>query len=360
MRLLDVVGQLQLILPKHTDKLSTTLVISSITVSSNVATIITSSVHGLTTGQAVTLSNVQSRTAISGVSQSGNVFTFTTSVDHDLTSTWPDHATVELSGFTDSAWNNSFTLTDVPNRRTFKVQSTNTLPTLNTNEVLLEVRIDGVNGRFSATVSNTTTFTISGTFNDGVYVGGTVSSAVRVAGAVDIERAIDQYTEQNVQDLWAFVVMNDAETSKDRHTFSDATATKTTGQDMRLRLLDGFTITFVANVSTDIAAQLNIDIMRHDLLLPVLQSVYGARFDTGLSGNADFRTVLTGHGISLYNRAVLAYTYSFETVMDLTNDDAVIDQDTRAFRDINYTELIGGDDTTDMTILPIDLDDEPL
>lgn len=359
MKLFDVVTQLQLLLPKFTDKVATVLPISSIVASSGVATIQTSSAHGLLSGQAVTIANVEVKIPITAVSKSGNLYTFTTSPAHDLTSTWPEHVNVTLSGFTDGAWNGSFVLKSVPNRNNFVVQSANSLPTLNGNEVLHEFRADGINGRFQPTIVNTITFTIAGSFLDGNYTGGSVSSGVRIAGAVTIERALEQYTEQNLTDLWLFVVMNDAEISKDRNTFSDATATRSRGEDIRIRIIDGFTITAVKNTTQDIAAVDALDICRHDLYSPILQSVYGAMFDTGLSGAADFKAVPTGHGLAAYEKAYLAYSYAFEFVMELTEADAVYEGDTRAFRDIDYTEKVGGDDTTDMTIIPINLDDNP-
>lgn len=359
MKLLDVVNQLAILLPRFTDKVSTVLTISSISVSSNVATITTVSAHGITTGLAVTLANVEIKTPITARSQDGTLFTFTTDPAHDLTFGWTDHANITLSGFTESVWNSSFELKSSPSRFNFVVQSAETIPTLNGNEALHEVRSDGINGQFTATRVSAAVFTITGTFLDGTYTGGTVNKGVRIAGSVTIERAIDQYTEQNVTDLWMFVVMNDAELSKSRHAFSDATATKATGEDMRVRLLDGFTITIVIATSQDITGTDAIDICRHDLLLPILKSVFGARFDTGLSSDPDFRSVLVGHGIFQYNKAILAYTYEFEFPMDLTVDDAVNEGDTRAFRDLNYTQEQGEDETTDMTVIPINLDDSP-
>lgn len=359
MKLLDVVNQLAILLPKFTDKVTDALTITSISVSSNVATVTTSSAHGIATGDAVTLANVEAKTPITARSQSGLNFTFTTSPANDLTFGWPDHANITLSGFTNANWNGSFALKAVPNRFNFTVQSAEAIPVLNGNEVLHEIRSDGINGQFSATKVSATIFTITGTFIDGVYTGGTVNKDVRVTGSVTIERALEQYTVQKFTDLWMYVVMNDAELSKDRHSFSDATATKATGDDMRIRLLDGFTVTIVINTSDDIMATDAIDICRHDLLLPILKSVFGARFDTGLSSDPDFRAVLTGHGIAEYNKAILAYTYEFEVPMDLTDGDVVNEGDTRAFRDLNYTQEQGGDDTTDMTVIPINLDEEP-
>lgn len=359
MKLSDVINQLRVVLPKYTDLFSTVIGIDSISASGGVATITTSSAHGLSNGANITISDVLTRTPIDSVSKDGNVYTFTTSTPHDLTYGWPDHETVSLDGFTDSAWNNSFVVVRVQNRENFNVRSINSLPSLNTNEVLLENRIDGINGRWSATVTGASTFTITGSFDDGVYSGGTISSGQRISGAVEIQRAVEQYTAQNLNDYWMFVVMREAETSKDRSTYSDATATRSASDDMRLRLIDGFSLYVFKNTTQDIAAVSAIDICRHDLLLPILKSVNGIIFPTGLTNNSDFRTIFTGHGAFDYNRAVLIYEYNFESVMDLTNADTVEEEDTRAFRDIDYTEEIGGVDTTDLTV-NVDLDEVPL
>lgn len=350
MKLLDVVAQFQAVLPKHTELLSSVLRISSITASGNSATIATSERHGLTDGQAITITGVQSQNPISSITQDGLIFTVTTSQEHDLTYGWEEHDTVTFAEFTDSAWNDSFDLIGVDTKYVFRIRSTNSLPTLNGNEVLYEMRADGINGRYQANVVSQKSFTITGTFNDGIYTGGTVSGNVRVAGSVTIERAIEQYTKKNVEDVWGFVVMNDAEVSKARTAHSDATATVAMGQDIRVRMLDGFSITYVVNTSNDISAQQAVDVCRHDLLLPTLQSVYGARFDTGLSKDMDFRTIPKGHFVSAYNRAILAYTYDFEVVMDLTADDSINQGNDRAFRDIGYTQIVGDDDTTDLTV----------
>lgn len=380
MKISDIINQLRAVIPKYTDYFSNVLDIESITIFDGYIIIITTDPHGLTEGSNIVLKDVITETSISGVSQDGLVFTFTTSTDHDLTYGWPEHEYVELSGFTDDTWNGSFKLVGVPNRRTFSVKSANSLPVLNGDEVLLEVRIDGLNGRYSASVpgiypatfplrfpfafydpnEGDRTIAISGSFTDGSYSGGNISGAQRISGSVTEDRAIEQYTEQNLNDLWMFVVMSSATTSKDRSTYSDATSTKATGNDMRLRLVDGFSIYIIKNTTEDITAIEAIDICRHDLLLPILKSVNGIRFDTGLTYDGDFRCILTGHSYFDYNKAILIYQYDFEVVMDLTNDDVVAPEDTRAFRDVDYYLNVGEEDTDQMTILPIDLDEEPL
>ena len=361
MKMVDVVKQLQVLLPRYTNLFSNIFEINSITTLNGVATIQTNVAHELVVdgSEAVTVAGVSVKTAIDSVSQDGLVFTFTTTNDHDLTEGWEEHENVTFDGFTDVDWNDSFKLVGVPNRKTFKVQSDNSLPTLNGNEVLFENRTDGVNGRYTPTVVDSKTFTVEGDFIDGTYTGGTVGSAVRVAGVVDADSIEEWYTKNALNDFWMFVLMNDAVISKDRHALSDASGTMATGQDIRMRLVDGFNLIIVKNTSEDMSAIEAIDICRDTLLLPVLKSVFGAKFTTGLSNAPDFKTILTGHGIAKFNRAVLQYSYSFEVPMDLTDDDTVEPENTRAFRDIDMTQEIGGDDTTDMTVI-VDLDENPL
>lgn len=357
MKLADIVSQIQTILPKLTELVSDTLSLSSIVATSSLATIVTSIAHGITEGQAITITNVEVKTPVNSVGKSGNVYTFGTSSAHDLTEGW--HSVVELSGFTNGDWNGEFKLVSANNRYEFQVQSINSLPSLNFNEVLHEVRADGINGRYQPTILNTTTLTIAGTFLAGEYVGGRIASNVRIAGAVNIDRAVEQYTKQGINDLWLFVTVNDVNISKDRNALSDALATKGEGDDIRLRMIDGFNLYLVVNTKNEMSAVSAIDICRHTLLQPLLQTLLGARFDTGLAGDADFKTVIKEHGIYDYTGAYLVYSYGFEFPMEITLDDAVAIGDDRAFRNIDYTERIGGDDTTDMTVDDINLDDNP-
>lgn len=358
MKIADVINQLRAVLPKYTDLFSAVLSISSISAAGGTATITTPSAHGLYSGANIVLKDVETQTGIDQVSQNGLVFTFYTATDHDLTYGWPEHATVKLQGFTDTAWNGFFTLVSVPNRRTFAVQSSNDFPVLNGNEVLPEVRVDGINGRYMAIVTGATTLTVSGDFNDGIYKGGNVSAAHRITGTITEERAVEQYTEQYGNDLWMFVIAKEGVVSKDRSTMSDATATKPTGTDMRMRMIDGFTLLIFKNTANDMMGIEAVDLCRHDLLLPILKSVHGVRFDTGLTYSGDFKSIITGHGVADYNRAVMIYRYEFEVVYDLTGSDTVQPEDTRAFRDIDIVIAVGGDDTDALTVIPTSLDEE--
>lgn len=340
MRLSDIVNQLIIILPQYTDRFSDLASIASISSSTTEAIITTTEAHGLSDNDSVTLANVVFHNSITAVSRDGLVFTFTTSQPHDLTQNWNE--TITLAGFTDNEWNASFSLVAVPDRNTFSVQSTNSLPTLSGAEYLSEIRIDGLNGRFPAIVTSDTTFTISGDFLQGVYSSGKVLKGVRIAGIVDFDRAMETYTEQSPNDLWMFVQMHDIETSRDRESLTDAYAQKSVkSNDFRMSLIDGFNCHIIKSTSDEVAAVESVDITRHEIFLPMMKTIFGVQFDSGLSCEDSYGAMLTGTSTQLYNGAYLVYSYIFEVSYRLFNDDVVEPRNTRAFRNIEYREVVG-------------------
>ena len=362
MKIADVVSQLALVLPNFTDLFADIQAISSITVTSNVATVTTTAAHGLATGQAISIAGVETRTPITSFVKSGLNFTYTTSLEHDLTFGWVDNENIELSGFTDNDWNASFKLKASDNRFDFTVQSTNADPVLTGNEFLLEPnRIDGINGLFPITVTGASAFTISGSFLDGTYtpINGKVFSNPRIAATIDIDRALAQYTKNNTNEFWIFVEPANVTVSKDRSAFSDATATIPSGTEIRTRMLDGFTVYIIAPTSAEIAAEKALDICRHDLMLPMMKTLYGVKLDTGVTNVADFKVTLEGHNVAAYEKAFLAYAYEFQFVIDLTDEDQFREGGTRAFRNIDYTQEVGGDDTENSTVSAVNLDKVP-
>lgn len=359
MRLADIVSQLQRVLPGKTDLFHEVVSVASINATATTATIVTNGPHDLVDGSPVTLSGVESRAPITAVEQDGLLTRFTTSSDHDLTEGNPDTPTVNLIGFTDAVWNAAHELVKAPNRRSFTVRNALAIPVLNGNEVLLEPnRIDGINGVYDATVVSKTSFTIEGAFIPGVYTptNGRVSSEPRITAAITVERARKIYDPQPKR-FWISVVPDAAVVSKDRSTDSDAISAKMDGEDLRLRLLDNFAVFVFAPVDDQLAGLKNLDICRHDLLGPIVSSLYGTRPLSGLAcAVSEFRITFVGHRPFDYDDAVLTYEYAFQAPVDLTSDDAVVLESDRAFRDIDYAHTGLHTDPT----ARVDLDEEPL
>lgn len=355
MKMLDIVTQLKLILPRYTDKFTSIIPIYSIDSTNNITIINTNGEHDLLTGDEVILSGYSVSTYISNVSQDGLIFTFTTAIDHDLTENWQE--TIDLSGFDSTSWNNTFNIDSVPNRRTFKIQSTNTIPSLTGNENILENRMDGVNGHYAVTVIDSTTLRITDYILEGTYSGGSLNTFPRIAGMVDLTRAHEHYTEQDTEDLWMYVTMNDANVSKDDNTYNDGRVDSFINSETRMQLVDGFMVYVYANTSNDIGAQVTVDICRDELLGPILKCVHGMRFDSGLLlTESIFKTIFVGHGTAYYNKAYYVHSFGFEVSMEVLEQDGVEPINTRAYRDTKYNKTVG----TEIMTVTIDQDDEPL
>jgi hypothetical protein len=356
----DVVNQLRLILPQYTDLFSDVIEVESVTADAGLVTIVTTSPHGLQDGAKVTLNQIQTRTPITDLlSQEGFIFTFG-SAEHDLTLNSPDHINVSFGGFSASEWNDTFKLINVQNRQKFSIQSSNSSPVLTGNEYLLEDRIDGIRGDYEIIVVDPTTFTVSGDFPDGTYTAANIASNIRIAGSRSLERfANDHYTNQSADNrLWGVIEPHQSAISKDRSTFSDATATFPAGTDMRLRLIDGFTFSVVVRIVNEIAAVQAIDICR-GLRPAIYKSLFGTKFVTGFSNSEEFLTIPIGDREAILtknNNAYYIHLFDFEVQMDVTIEDAVSPRNTRAFRDIFYTQEVGEQEMTSR----IDLDDKPI
>lgn len=363
MRLNDVANQLRLLLPQYTDRFSTTISASSITVSAGVATIVTAAPHGLTTGKSIIMNGVGRKTPLTSVAKDGLIFTFETSIDHDQTMNWysnpSDRSTlgkIVLGGFTNAAWNTSHVLKSVPNRRFFTVQSAQALPTLNGNEYILEVEAGKMTGAFVVTVLTPTSFTIAGGFTTGAYFGGKIATNPRIAVAID---AVDAWTRiltpQANNDFAIYVLPTPVATSKDRTELSDAIAGKTNGSDFRLKVISGFSLLIIAPTHTQLSAGYAIDVCRYELRGPIYKCLAGAVFDTGVSETAKYKVVPIDDAVVNYEKAILAYSYEFQVPFDISLDDTVPPAQTSAFRDIGYDLEVA-----DGMNAPINLDDEPI
>jgi len=363
MRLNDVANQLRLLIPQYTSLFSDYISVSSISVTSGVATITTSTAHGLTTGKSVIMNGVGRKTPISAVSQDGLIFSFTTGVDHDITTNWysdpSDRSTlgkIRLGGFTVSGWNGLQTLKSAVNRRTFSFQSALTSPVLNGGEYVLEVEAGGMTGAFPVTVTGASSFTISGAFPNGVYTGGLISKNPRIAVAIDGLDVWSRIQTPLQPDQFAmFVLPTPVVTSKDRSELSDAVSGRTQGSDFRLKVISGFSLLIIAPTNNQLSAGRAIDICRYDLRPVIYKSICGAVFDTGMSEDAKYKVIPIDDAVLNYEKAILVYSYEFQVPFDLTVDDTVPPARTSAFRDISY-ELEEGDGMS----AEINLDDDPL
>lgn len=337
--------------------------VTSVSASGTDITVTTSGAHGLAAGDLISVPSVSLENVITAVATAAQNIRFTTAADHDLTLSY--HPDVELRGFTVSAWNGNSDLKAVPNRRNFDISGDGkppTLPVLNGNEVLREKIEVGVFGPNLVQVSSATTNTF--TFGAAIDLTGrtvkieSIVKGVRVAACINLERAIESYTKQQPDKLWAFICPENATVSKDRKAGTDAVSERGHGTSMIETLLDNFSLFIVAPCRDEISGVRALDVCRHTLLLPILKTLRGVKFSTGTSRPTQNAVIMTGHGLSAYTGAYLVYQYTFQFVSRLGDEDQNKFTGSVAFRDIDYTTtfetgLSQGPDT-------LNLDEEPI
>ena len=364
MRMSEIAELLQRNVPRKTNLFHDLIPISSVIASGGSASIGTDKPHGLSTGNIVSIVGCETRTIINSADVSLPPFvTFGTATDHDLT--FEGGQSVKLFNFTDGDWNNvDIELTAVPNRRSFQVKSLNANPTLNGVEFLLEPnRADGINGLYEITVTGEKTFQISGGFNDGVYspINGAVAVSPRIAVAVSEERAIELY-QVNPEVTWLFVVNDGAAASKARSSLNDAVFSPTKGSDLRLKIINNFSVYLFIPTPEQLTAEEAVDIAVHDIAPILISSLFGYRPETGFScPTSQFGVTMTDFALFDYNRAVVVYRYRFEAPVDITAEDGATLGIERAFRKVNYEDYSVEDASDDQNpTASIDLDEDPL
>ena len=361
MKIADIVIQMANVLPLLDSTKYTDLVpVATISGDGTTATVVTSSAHGLAVNDPVYIVNVRIDTVISTVTVTGSIAVIETATDHDLTLGWPPHATVTLSGFTDGAWNSSFTLLSVPNRRKFSIDiGALTQPTLNTNEVLEELVTGGFNGTQQvATVPNATTFTFASTFTS-TASGGDVITEIRVAGAESGARAQAEYTKQPDGEFWLFVTQPDnVSVSKDRRALGDAVSEQGPNTSFELDILDGFTVWAFVPAKNSKAGLGPSDIARDEVLLDLLLALQRFQPASGLVNSTPSRIVLSNHGPAAYNAAFYVHEFVFQIPLRMSVDDTFTLTQTVAFRDVDMT--INNPESTAVLTALVNLDEEPI
>ena len=364
MKSVDVIKQLQAILPKVTDLFSETVSITSLSRSGTTVTAITSIAHGLTTGAGVTIVGAQSPITISSLTFLDGVATATTAEAHDLTEGWQDGKSsddpiVAVSGATEPEYNGSNPMLTTTGRFkfTYEVTGTPTSPATGTPE-LLQTFNSGYNGRHQITVINATTFTYEITQEPNSPAQGTIQAhtLIRVSGAIDAEKAKDSYTENNINKLWIFVILGDNSISKDRHTLSDSTGTQGAGDDARFRMIMPFAVLVFVPAANEIAGRNARDQME-DVRPFLYKSLLRVKLDTGMSSGTKYGVIPEGDSFLDYNGAVYIHQFIFATQTDIIYQDTVDPADNVAFRNIEL-QYLDELDTVELTA-NVNLDEEP-
>jgi len=356
----EVINQLLAILPQITNLFTTSATAVSITPSGTTATVLTSSAHGFPVGRVVAISGAFAPIEISSISRSGTVATAITLTPHDLTDGFFENVT--LSGASESEFNGTFPFLNQVNRKTFTFTVADSGPTTGTGSMLLEEPGSpfGYNGLQTITTVPTAssfTYELSQALTEAATGTILIHSDLRVSGSATLEKAISMYTKQTVGDLWAFVVLEDGNASKDRSTRNDSISSAARSGDMRQQLIQNMSVYVFDNTTKQLSGRESRDTMV-DVRALLLKGLVGVKFDSNLNGQNGSSLMYLGDGIESYDGAVYIHGFNFQLLTDITNDDIVDPDFNVAFRDIqlNMDTTLG----TETLLASLDLDDEPL
>jgi hypothetical protein len=297
---------------------------------------------------------------------------FTTTDEHDLTEARApeDPTTITLSGI-GAPWDGTHTLDNVPNRETFEIPTPagETIPPVITSGVLIETRKAGITGiQTVATVPDADNFTFNvpagvPSLPTGAIPNIVITTGARVTGAADYERATEIYTQQGAGNAYLFVIMSDANVSKDRHTNNDAIAAFTPQNLQKQIVLQSFTTAlFIPTAANDAGAFQAQSDAYGEIFTDLLRVLYGFRFSDPTTAQ-NYVTVSNGHGpgVRSNNTAYYTHVYDWQIPAVITYEEGFgtgFSADV-AFRDISATFENFGDEEAPLTF-GLDLDEEPI
>ena len=332
MRASDIVAQLANFLPALTGRFSDTVGITSIlgTVGGTI-TVETSTPHSLSVGGFANIIDVNTPNAITSLTAVGKVATATTTNNHDLTEDRFKRCTIEITGADDPAYNGVHKLLTVPTRTTFTYQL-DAVPALSPDTgvpTLLEFFAGrGYNGRHLVTaVGSTTSFDYVITafipLTLVIGVGGIVRMRHRVTRAESIDSAIETYSKQGANQLWAYAILGGTAASKDRNIGSDAGQQKTASADARQSLIFNASVFVFFPATDDIRAGAVRDLAQSEIMAAIIGSIVGANLPTGLTEYVWGKVAYEGDGKDSYNKAFYIHEYILQQTADITFCDRI-------------------------------------
>lgn len=358
----DIIARLKTIVPKLTNLFSDTVSISSLTRVGGTVTAVTATAHGLTTGNYINIAGAQAPVQITTLTSANGIASATTSAPHDLTKAPDEPYTppIKVQGADQSEYNGSaLTLLSVPNRYSFTYQISGTPVSPATgNTLLFDGRERGYNGKKQIAVVDATTFTYAISEVPLSPAIGTITAQLktRISGGITLDRCIQAYSAQiSATKLWAFVVLGDVTSNKDRQVFSDASYSPTPGIQFQQRIFQPFHIFVVVKAVDEIAGRSVRDLME-DVAPIFYKTLLKFGFPTGLENDNPFLTSFAGHSYQEYAEAYYVHAFSFLTQCDITEDD-VSTVENVAFRDLDLTITNSPDEPIDNEV---NLDDDPV
>lgn len=359
MKLQDFITALYKRIPALTGLFSDEISINSLTKVGSTVTAVCSTAHGLSTGNYVCIANAKRRTPISTLEYdlTKKCAVARTSAEHDLTEVWFD--TVEISGCDQEEYNGFHPLLRSLNRTLFHFSMDEPDDLTATGAMyLLEPWRRGFNGWFPVTVVNSTTFTYESpeSFN-GTAEGAMIARKLpRIHGALTLDRAIALYTAQQSGKYSMFVVLGNVIAGKDRSSLGDSIAAHMAGTEFRQQLTNELDVFVFVPTANSLGARSERDTIT-TVATYLYKTLVGTTYPTYLIDRPSTVLNFVRHGVHSYYNGFYIHQFSFEAMTELTTNDVVEPEFTRAFRDADLRFHNNFDTIIQQTL--VNIDDEP-
>lgn len=335
MKVADIVHQLIAVLPRYTDLFSDSISVTSLIRNGNEIEATTNVDHGLVEGDYVYIHGALTPITISSLTRTGNVAKAITVSNHDLTTGYQTE--VGIIGANQAEYNGIHNFIKEDNRRTFyfEVLGNPATPATGSIKLIQDIKA-GYNGWHQVYIIDTTHFgfhTTAQMESPALGVEIVLKKNFRISGAISIERAIESYTKQPTDSLWAFVVKGATIASKDRYTFNDGTKAIAAGQDFRTTIIEPFSVYVFNPTSSSLSAVEQRDQME-DVARAMYKSILRLYLPSGFADTTEYGIILGGHNVYSYEYAYYIHEFNFENQYMITYDDTVDTDDSVAFRDL--------------------------
>lgn len=338
----EVIQQLQIRLPQETSSFTDDIPVLTITRDDTIMTVTCSESHNLSAGDAVGITGAINPISIDNVTSSGTVATVVTSMNHDLTT--PVTPTITISSNSEDVFNDTFTTINVENRRTVTFTVADGGVVSGTGGVLEDA--DSILNSYNSTVvvssipdKNSFTFIHSNTalaspIGDSIIA----RTNPRIGAAINLNRAQEIYTEQNIDDLCIFVVLDPVDGLKNRNIRTEAVDNLNSSNNYRQQITQAFSLYLFVPSSSELSGA-NARDTAEELFSPIVKSLLLHKFDSQLFVGEQGAVNFVDHDNALeeYNTAYYIHRYSFVQTVDLLFEDTVGPSPDVAFRDISFT-----------------------
>lgn len=346
MKASDIVNQLTLNIHKYTDLFSDSVSIASISRTGGIATVTTSSPHGLFPGHGFYITGVKVPISISTLTRAGVVGTLVTSADHDLT--MPIASTIEITSASQAIFNGTFTVTDIPNRRTIKFAMVDSGATSATGAKLMSAvrydqEFDGFHNVISTPTTTSLTFADTSTL-DASSSGGYIKTNLRISATASMERVVEAFTKQVTNKFYMFVILGDVRATNSKDTKQDLVALINRGDNYQQLIQHTVGLYVIGGTKDEISGRLARDQME-DLLPAITKSIAFYQFPVSFYVGNSNPLVFVSHGLRRYDGAIYIHEFIFEASSQMVINDTVGHSKDVALRNIDLTQYPNLDGT---------------